>query len=97
MKRNTEYHVIGWTRDNYGMPITLGKATTKNEATTCFNNLSYNSEFEAFQIDEVINYDTMADVTTILYKDEEHGLVDDIEALNDPGEDDDYDADMYLM
>lgn len=97
MKRNTEYHIIGWAKEDYGMPITLGKATTKDEAIACFNNLNYDNEFDAFQIDEVVNYDTMADVTTILFKDEEHGLCDDVEELNSPGEGHDYDEDMYLM
>ena len=95
----TTYEVGGWKEIEPGYEefITLYKTSHKDEAEEYFNCCEYTDGFNAYQIDKVDHYACCADTTTILFKDEEHGLCDDVEELNNPGEGHDYDDDMYLM
>lgn len=99
MAIKTMYEVLGWKVVGMmdGEPfenfITLYKTSCLDEAREYFDCCDYTDGCNAYQIDEVICSFT----TTLLFKDEEHGLIDDVEELNNPGEGHDYDDDMYLM
>ena len=79
--RKMTYEVGGWkeVEPGFEMFYTLYRTSHKDEAEEYFNCSDYTDGFNAYQIDFI---DECDDITTIMFKDEEHGLCDDIEALN---------------